>query len=389
MNRIALGAGALLLISTSMAQAGALDRSGQPITALFEDGNYAELNFGFTTPDVEGTFPLNGASSGSVGTEFSITTLSFKYDINDRLSFAVIVDEPFGADVDYGDADPGYPIAGSFATFESTSVTALGRYKFNDRFSVHGGARLVRVDADLYLQSPNADGTALNFYEGDFDTDSDVGYVVGAAYERDEIGLRVALTYSSETNFSHGTDYVRGQVGGGSIPGSGLTEYTLPQSVNLDFRTGIAQDTAIFGSIRWVDWTATTINVPPFAPEFPGAPPNTVNPVVSHEEDIVTYTLGIGRRFTDQLTASAAVIYEPATASDFDPTVPGSGASNLAPSSGQLGIQLAATYAINENIELTGGLRYTRLGDVTTRGIGAEFTDNDAVSLGLRVGFRF
>jgi outer membrane scaffolding protein for murein synthesis (MipA/OmpV family) len=69
--------------------------------------------------------------------------------------------------------------------------------------------------------------------------------------------------------------------------------------------------------------------------------------------------------------------------------VPGSGASNLSPSSGQVGLLLAATYALNDNIELTGGLRYTRLGDVTTRNIGAEFKDNDALSLGLRVGFRF
>ena len=41
------------------------------------------------------------------------------------------------------------------------------------------------------------------------------------------------------------------------------------------------------------------------------------------------------------------------------------------------------------NIELTGAVRYTRLGDVTTRSIGASFEDNDALTAGLRVGFRF
>ena len=384
MSRIVPGVGALLLLSTSMAQAGALDRSGQPVTAIFEEGNYAELSFGFTQPDVQGTFPLNGASSGNVGVDYDMTTLSFKYDLTDRLSFAVIVDQPFGAEVSYEDADLVYPFRGSVATFESTSVTALGRYEFSDRFSVHGGARLVRVDADLYVQSPTQnplDPTlpATAFYDADFDEDEDVGFVVGGAYEREEIGLRVALTYSSETEFSHDTQYEIGLVGLGSRNESSVTEYTLPQSVNLDFRTGIAQDTAIFGSVRWVDWSSTEINVD----EYFG------NPVVGYDEDIVTYTLGIGRRVTDQLTASAAVVYEPATGSDFDPTVPGSGVSNLAPTNGQLGVQLAATYALNDNIELTGGLRYTRLGDATTRGIGAEFEDNDAVSLGLRVGFRF
>ena len=63
--------------------------------------------------------------------------------------------------------------------------------------------------------------------------------------------------------------------------------------------------------------------------------------------------------------------------------------SNLEQTNGHLDEQLAAIYALNENIELTGAVRYTRLGDVTTRSIGAEFEDNDALTAGLRVGFRF
>ena len=39
----------------------------------------------------------------------------------------------------------------------------------------------------------------------------------------------------------------------GTGSGSGLSEYTLPQSVNLDFQTGVAADTLVFGSVRWVD----------------------------------------------------------------------------------------------------------------------------------------
>ena len=382
MNRIVPGVGALLLLSTSMAQAGALDRSGQPVTAIFEEGNYAELSFGFTQPDVQGV--LGPVASGNVAVDYATTTLAFKYDLSERLSFAVIVDEPFGADVDYGEADRGYPIAGSTAVFESTSVTALGRYQFSDSLSVHAGARLVRVDADLFVNSYAPTGAGQT-YQAEFDEDEDVGFVIGGAYERPEIALRVALTYSSETSFSHDTTYSGFFVpapGAPQIPfgGPGTTEYTLPQSLNLDFRTGIAEGTAIFGSIRWVDWSSTEIVVPP---------PYAANPVVSYEEDVVTYTLGVGRRFTDQLTGTAAVIYEPATGSDFDRTTGTGGVSNLSPTSGQLGVQLAATYALNENIELTGAVRYTRLGDVTTRSIGASFEDNDALTAGLRVGFRF
>ena len=42
----ALTVGAALLLTTSMAQAAGLDRSGQGIGVIFEDGNTVELSFG-------------------------------------------------------------------------------------------------------------------------------------------------------------------------------------------------------------------------------------------------------------------------------------------------------------------------------------------------------
>jgi len=384
MNRIAPSVGALLLLSTSMASAGALDRTAQPVDVLFQDGNYAELNFSYTIPDVQGTFsnPLLGvAEAGDVASDFGLASLSFKSDLSDRVSLAVIIDQPFGAEVDYGDADPTYPIAGSVAQFESLAVTALGRYKFNETFSLHAGVRYVQVKASLLSQvtSITVDpltglpAATLYTYDGDFESDDALGYVVGAAYERPDIALRVALTYSSETEFSHDTTF------SGTTLGTGQTVYTLPQSVNLDFQTGIAAGTLLFGSIRWVDWSSTVIDAAGYA----------FNPVVSYDDDYVTYTLGVGRQFTDKLAASAAVIYEPSIGSDFDPATGEGGLSNLGPTDGQLGIQLAANYAVTNNVEVGLGVRYVSLGGGTSRFFGADFDDNHAISAGLRIGYRF
>jgi len=52
-----------------------------------------------------------------------------------------------------------------------------------------------------------------------------------------------------------------------------VTEIKTPQSVNLEFQTGIAKVTLLFGSVRWVDWTAFNI----FPADFPD-----VNPIVSY-----------------------------------------------------------------------------------------------------------
>jgi long-subunit fatty acid transport protein len=226
---------------------------------------------------------------------------------------------------------------------------------------------------------PTPGGPSLLNYDAAYDSDSDTAFVVGVAYERPEIALRVALTYSSETEFSNDLSYSTGLVGAPGPETEGTVEYTLPQSVALDVRTGLAANTLLFGQIRWADWSETEITSPEYA----------FNPVVDYEEDVTTYTLGLGRQLTDRISAAASVIYEAQTSTDFDPAVEDSGVSNLAPTDGQLGLQLAGTYLVGRGLELSGGVRYTRLGNATTRTLGAEFEDNNAVSVGLRVGYRF
>ena len=373
--RTPLGAFALLIVSASMAQAGALDRTGQPVTILFEDGNFVELGYAATMPHVDGTF-AGSVDSGSMAPDYSLGFFGLKYDVTDRLSLALTVDEPFGADVDYDESEAGYPLAGSEADFRTRSVTALARYRINEAFSVHGGLRYVEVDADLTVNALTATpaGPALVSYDSEYDSDGDTGYVVGAAYERPAIALRVALTYSSKLEYDNEARYtVTSPLG--AQAGSGPTVYELPQSVNLDFRIGvppsISRDTAVIAGVRWVDWSETEINTPgyPFG-----------EPVVDYDGDYVTYVLGLGRRFTDQFSALASVAYEDGI---------GGPVSNLSPTDGQVALIVGGSYALGNRIELGAAVRYARLGDATTQTIGAEFEDNDATSLVLRVGYRF
>lgn len=366
-----IGAAGLLLASATLAQAGALDRTGQPVTVLFEEGNYVELSYAFTTPDVEGSF-AGSVSSGGAAPSFGQGALALKYDVTDRISLGLVLDQPFGADIDYDETDPGYPLAGSEAEFRSTGVTALGRYRFNDAFSVHAGLRYVAIDADLVVASPvpTPAGLVPVSYTADYDRDGNFGYVVGGAYERPEIALRVALTYSSDIEFSNSLDYAV-TTPAGTAPGTGEVEYTMPQSVNLDLRTGIAPGTVLFGGVRWVDWSETEINTPgyPFG-----------LPVVDYDGDYVTYALGVGRQFGERIRGAASLVYEDGI---------GGAQSNLSPTDGQFAVIVGGTYLAGNGVELSSGVRYAWLGDATTQAIGAEFEDNDALSLALRVAYRF
>lgn len=369
------------------AQGGALDRTGQPVDPIFEPGGYVELSFGRAYPDVSGaqvidvptaagTLPA-GSPSGDMAEAFSIFGLAVKRDFGPNLSAALIYEQPFGADVAYP-AQP-YFAAGSAATVDSDSVTALLRYRLDENVSVHGGLRWTSVEGSVtipFVTAP-AGPTAGQPYQNEADSDGDLGLVLGAAYEIPDIALRVALTYASETQHSLPTAET-GPVPTGPAPFETDTDIEMPQSVRLDFQTGVAPDTLVFGSIRWADWSDFTIEPAAYSsPQVVGAP------ILFYPEDVWTYRLGLGRRFTDTLSAAVTVTYE--TQQDDLRT-------NLGPTSGIFALGLGATYDFGA-VEVTGAVQYGWIGEANTQlGEGlqvAEFDDNEVVSAGLQVAYRF
>jgi long-chain fatty acid transport protein len=245
-------------------------------------------------------------------------------------------------------------LAGTTADLTSSAITGLLRYKMPNNFSVYGGLRYETVKGVVSI--PLVGGYTLVT-----NNDSELGYVIGAAWEKPEIAARVALTYNSAIR--HNLDSLEF----GLVAGNFVTE--VPQSVNLEFQTGIAEGTLLFGSIRWVDWSAFQID----PPAYPLA-----DPLVAYPEDRITYNLGIGRRFNDNWSGAVTLGYEK---SDGEIT------GNLGPTDGFASIGLAATYTM-DNMKITGGVRYVDIGDATTS-LGADFSGNSGVGVGIRVGYTF
>jgi long-subunit fatty acid transport protein len=277
-----------------------------------------------------------------------------KSDLSDKLSVGLLMDEPYGAHVSYETA--GYPLSTANAKVNSTSITLMGRYKLTDAISAHAGLRSVSADG-VYDPSPTRDiNNNIVDYASTYSKDSDMGYLVGVAYEKPEIALRVALTYASETEFAlDGT--------------AGDLTARMPKSVNLDFQSGVAANTLVFGSVRWVDWTSAhlTDSIP------------QVGTIVDYSKDVLTYSLGVGRKFTDSFSGALTLGYEKGT---------GELASNLSPTDGYLSVGLGGTYT-KDNMKVTAGVRYVDLGDATTETIGSTFSGNSALALGLKVSFSF
>lgn len=359
------------LCAATAAQSGGVDRSGQPLGVLYEPGNYIEFSFATATTSISGTQVLvapptvTGSSSGDAGTSFGYAGMGLKLEFNDMIDVAVIYDVPYGASIDYP-TGTGYFAGGASANLTSDALTTVARYKFGEGFSVHAGLRSQTFNAEASIPFI---GAAVGGYSGGTDTDQSFGYLFGAAYERPEIALRVALTYySAITHDLIATETL------GVTTTAPLTVET-PQAVNLDFRTGIAEGTLLFGGVRWANWGDFEISPATYLA-------NVGSPLVFFNDDTITYTLGVGRQITDTLSLSVSAVHEPAT---------GGLRLNLSPPDGRTAVGLGLRYQ-QDAMRIEAGVQHIWLGDATTQVSGAPagvFEDNTALAFGLKVGFSF
>ena len=319
MNKI-VGLTALsLLASGSTALAAGLERNITGFGPLFEDGRYLEFSAAAVSPSLEGvdgTIPPGFAGPGAVPVVGNSGNLldnyiyfgaSYKADINDRWSYALILDQPYGAATDYPTGTSPSPVdarnvyGGSGADLDSYQLTGLLAYDATPRIKLYGGPVLQTIEADA----------SISFLSYNVETNRSygVGFAAGAAYEIPDIALRVALTYRSKVEHDFDTTET---IGATTV--ASQTNVEMPQSVTLDFQTGIAEDTLIFGQVHWVDWSEFTI-APPNYPLLVSAG----RPLVAYGDDWTTFTLGVGRRFNEKWAGSLAVTYEPQNNTELSP----------------------------------------------------------------------
>ena len=166
---------------------------------------------------------------------------------------------------------------------------------------MHAGIRAERFGGEATLAGSGYG--ELSGYNWTGEEDWGFGYVVGGAYEIPEMALRVALTYGSEIR--HELDAEE------NFFGPSTTEVTMPQSVNLDFQTGVAPKTLLYGLVRWVNWAGWKV-------EPQGLFAATGLPLVEFDSNAFTYKLGIGRQFTDALSAGVEAGARDAEGQDDD-----------------------------------------------------------------------
>lgn len=244
----------------------------------------------------------------------------------------------------------------------------VARYAVNDNFSVSAGLREVSLKSST-LTSVKTD-YAVN-------SASKTGMVYGISYEIPEIALRAELLQSEAMIMG-----LSGTAAGGQLP---LTDSTLgvPEATTIKFQTGIAEDTLIMASAHKVKWSSSQVDVKVAGYiDSNGVNPSTFLDQPSAFSDSIMYSLGLGRKLTESTSASLNYSWEK-----------GSGSTSTSPftmSNGSKTLSLGVQHKI-EALTISGGLSYTKTGDVVTSSapFSASYTGNSVTALGLKVGYNF
>jgi long-chain fatty acid transport protein len=381
MKQIIMVTTALTTLTAGAAFASGLDRSNQSVLSVFDAPHTASASVSHIIPDVTGTDATGAAYD--VATSYTQTSLTYANAINETLSYAVIFDQPFATDVLYNGNPSVNLLSGTKADISSQAITFVLKYQLDPRMSVFGGLRAQEAGGDVALNGtgyaaafatslvPLAGGAASFLtnggYQAHIQQDWGLGYTFGAAYEIPDIALRLAVTYHSEVTHKTTARETTGLVN----LGTNAVAFQTPQSVNVDFQTGLNTNTLLLAGLRWTDWADFSLT------------PAVLGQNLATISAGWRWNVGVARRFTDTIVGLASLTYEAETS---DVTK-----SPLGPTDGIISLSLGGRYT-NGGLNISGGINYSILGAVDP-GIGgaavATFRDNSAVGLGLKLDYKF
>jgi long-chain fatty acid transport protein len=332
---------AIVLLSTTAANAGGLERGGYNIDLLFDPSTYAaeaaatyanpqreldnvvDINTGITSGN------LNGRPNDGIGdTEgYWVPRIGVKAGIGDSVDCMADYSQPWGAHT-----NPGSNWAGANdnieTKIESDNYAATCSYKWDvgqGQFRVIGGAFYQEVGGfkerlvtDLSPFGSPLSGVGRLDLEG-----SGWGWRTGVAYEIPEYALRASLVYNSAVDLDNlgGTIDLTNTLlptPGGFVPG---TKYdvssfaSMPDSLELKLQTGIAPGWLAFGSVKWTDWSQ--LQVIQVTANDTSDPRNLPTSLDLLYRDGWTISGGVGHKFNDQWSGAVSLTWDRGTSHGY------------------------------------------------------------------------
>ncbi|MCH7329810.1 OmpP1/FadL family transporter [Acinetobacter modestus] len=407
--------------------AAALDRSGQSMSAFLQPGNYFEAGLSVLDADVSGTtkanYPnaalplLSNTSVGEMADSYQFAHAALKLQLADQLSFGLIYDQPFGAKATYSTDTAKLPAAlpgaaaalqgqgafhngtqGTSVEVETQNLSMILGFQPNKNLNFYAGPVYQTVKGNIQLRGTAYGGSAtFGGYNADIKETGDIGWLAGAAYQIPEIALKASVTYRSE--IKHSTDAKESFSSLGLFAGLNAipakeTDITTPQSVNLDLQTGIMADTVAFANVRWVNWKDFAVRPYKFgvastqAAVVASTGKKDGFDLVAYTDDQWSVTTGVGRKLNEHWAGNVSVGWDSGA---------GNPVTTLGPTEGYWNVGLGLQYSPAANYFIAGGVKYFWLGDAKAQSAAqfntdnyvADFTGNNAIAYGMKIGYKF
>ena len=339
--------GTLIILVSFNSFAGGLEVSRQNNMILFSEGKTVNFSTRQTSSTVTDNL-YTSLDSQSIIKKLNLMSAAFKSDYNENISYAFEMYEPMASTLQYPATIGGVP-AGQKALLRSQALSLTGKYNLsNSGFGLVAGVRQLTIKRSTLNINPA---------QGDLVTtpDSGIGYVAGVSYEMPEIALKVLLTQAP------GIDIVVPT----TVVGSGTV--SQPSFTTLEFETGIANNTLMFGSIHQGEHASAQVKL--------------AGSAISSFTDGEKYNIGVGRKFSEALSGSFSYTTEEGSS----PT----GTSPLSITNGTDTYSIGVNY-VTESVDIAFGYAMSSFGDkaVTTAYGTGNFTNNDASTTGLRIKFK-
>lgn len=439
----------LLALPVTSVFAAALDRSGQSVSAFLQPDNYFEVGGAVLDPTVEGK-DTSGNGTGDMAKSYHQINAAFKIQPTENFSFGLIYDQPFGANAEYTgnsnfvakptDAVLPSSITSSLPATISPIISAVNN---NQTISTLGGQASVTGDTKVSVSTHNLSAifgyqpnqnwniyagpvyqtikgkvslrgstySLFNGYDANISSNDAWGWLAGVSFQIPEIALKASLTYRSEIEheftatesipLATALQGLSGYVS--AIPtlssaltslsaaatAEGKTKITTPQSVNLDFQTGIMENTIAFANLRWVNWKDFAIRPYAFGKtsqvvtQIAAGSSSGFN-LVDYSKDQWSATLGLGRKFSEKWSGNVSAGWDSGA---------GNPVTTLGPTEGYWNVGLGAQFNPAANYFIAGGVKYFWLGDADAQ-TGAHtaagtFSDSHAIAYGMKIGYKF
>lgn len=404
--------GSLSLLPIAESHAAAMDQSGQSILSFLENGNYAEASYAVGDPKVSGQIKNrpelvndpNNLDTGDMTSSFDFYSFALKFQLTDDLSFGVLYDQPFGAKIEYPQQSNNsyfddFSHEGTHVDVKTQNLSILLGYSPFSNFQIYGGPVYQEVKGTVSLRG-KAYTEAFNGYNANFKREGELGWLAGISYQIPEIALKAAVTYRSKIKYKMD---VEEDIFGEPLHlvAEAKTKLDTPQSINIDFQTGIAQKTLMYANLRWVNWKKFESRPVQFGAISEILMTEATSGMYTqgfnldgYHKDQYSALIGLGHQFTDKWSVATDVGWDSGT---------GNPASTLGPMKGSWSVGMGAQFNPRPEYFIAASVKYFWLGNVTSEdgtyylpidGIKpiaeqAEFKNNHAIGYGLKIGYRF